>query len=1123
MRDSWRSPERPKFRTDLIVEPASGGESAIFVVRAPGSTSRCTLDDVELSLARLMDGERTVEGIEAEAQRLGIPVSVDRLEKLIRQLAANGLLENAEASVAGASVEAKSNRTFIQYPTRNGGDAPAPGQTPVPGESPPSANNVAVAQERAMPIGSEPAPSTGKTVAVSQPRGLPLGSEPAPSTGRTVAVSQTQGTPLGAEPTPPSERMRALAQDWAAAIDAAVPPSPSSAPPAADSPSSSGPMRALGRNGSAESASAGDSRAERSNGFGTPAPRLGDDSPKSSGNQRALSLELPRTTTEPTMLAVNPGSAPPLGEEAAPPSERRRALSVELPSSSARRGALGDEASSWNPGERLFEPGRAMTEPTMLAVEPVSAPALGDEAPPPSERRRALSGEVSVGSPAALREEVPSSRNPGKLLFEPARAMTEPMMLAVNPATAPRLGDEAPPPSERRRAFPVEMPRIATEAEEWERGELLFESPRTMTEPTLPAVGPGEGRTSASPALGSAPVGGGEPAPARTTRGPLGETTLLDKKPRASAVLVDEPPPIGTLPDLGEETVLETSSRSALALADGPAPSRRDLRASGEAAASAEKSRALQAADDVLSGTLGELGEATVLEKKSRSAPTLGDEAAGSSMTFGALAEPAVLDQKGRPAFPAGIEPVTDPMSVAASPAPVDSPPAGAPTVLDVPAVTAAAEPTVAERPAPATTSPAPNDEYSAARDMTGASGSDETRAMLQAGLTLMKRGWFDEAERTFSQILEKQPQHPEAGTLLEMVRERQARGTPSEIPAFEPPPKPPLTTLEALEAIKPGALWKDRRVVAFAAGLVLLVLFPIAGAVISVPAELVRPAALEPAARAQVSAPSDRVVASVAVEPGDKVDAKQVLATLEMLTAAADRERLSAEVERIEAELAILKRGASAAELAKAKAEAAARSKALKRVMRQLARIKNQNDPALLELEGERKAALAAAREADQRLKLLLQARKTDAVSRKQIELEAARLHKAALDRRADASQILAPVAGRVTTALPKSRVGSEVRQGELLFEVMDTSRMLARLEIAEKALEVRPGAAASFSDGSASAQGKVTRVELVEGTKAIIHVELDNASGALKAGAKGELWISLGERSLWAAAFGD
>ncbi len=91
----WTAPERPKLRRDLETRRVEQGKSIFFELRNPKASATCTLYDIEQSVAQLMDGRRTLEGIMEESRKLGLPTTLDQLVKFIRQLAAYSLIENA--------------------------------------------------------------------------------------------------------------------------------------------------------------------------------------------------------------------------------------------------------------------------------------------------------------------------------------------------------------------------------------------------------------------------------------------------------------------------------------------------------------------------------------------------------------------------------------------------------------------------------------------------------------------------------------------------------------------------------------------------------------------------------------------------------------------------------------------------------------------------------------------------------------------------------------------------------------------------------------------------------------------------------------------------------------------
>ncbi|MFZ5468315.1 MAG: tetratricopeptide repeat protein [Myxococcota bacterium] len=91
----------PLFRPDLKI--ARRASSSLFDVSNPTSAKTFPLYDFELSLARMLDGQRTYAQAVESGQHLGIPVSLDSLGQFIRQLEAYGFLAPAGTKVAEAA------------------------------------------------------------------------------------------------------------------------------------------------------------------------------------------------------------------------------------------------------------------------------------------------------------------------------------------------------------------------------------------------------------------------------------------------------------------------------------------------------------------------------------------------------------------------------------------------------------------------------------------------------------------------------------------------------------------------------------------------------------------------------------------------------------------------------------------------------------------------------------------------------------------------------------------------------------------------------------------------------------------------------------------------------------
>ncbi|MBK7860619.1 MAG: HlyD family efflux transporter periplasmic adaptor subunit [Archangiaceae bacterium] len=93
----------PRFRGDLKVEPKTDSKG-LFEVTDISAGKHFTLYDFELSMARMMDGKRTVQQVLESSTRLAIPVTLEGLEKFVRQLRAYGFVEDgSELTNIGAA------------------------------------------------------------------------------------------------------------------------------------------------------------------------------------------------------------------------------------------------------------------------------------------------------------------------------------------------------------------------------------------------------------------------------------------------------------------------------------------------------------------------------------------------------------------------------------------------------------------------------------------------------------------------------------------------------------------------------------------------------------------------------------------------------------------------------------------------------------------------------------------------------------------------------------------------------------------------------------------------------------------------------------------------------------
>src|SRR3989442_2489701 len=76
---------------------------AVYEVSDPSRDMSFTFQDFEVSLARMLNGERTAGEVVEAAGQIGIPLTLEGLEKFIAQLQRSGLFEKAETVVERSS------------------------------------------------------------------------------------------------------------------------------------------------------------------------------------------------------------------------------------------------------------------------------------------------------------------------------------------------------------------------------------------------------------------------------------------------------------------------------------------------------------------------------------------------------------------------------------------------------------------------------------------------------------------------------------------------------------------------------------------------------------------------------------------------------------------------------------------------------------------------------------------------------------------------------------------------------------------------------------------------------------------------------------------------------------
>jgi len=92
----------PRFRPDLRIEQRPDSRSVVTVTD-PVNGKTFSLYDFELSVARMLDGKRTVIELTEAAGRIGIPVTLESLKSFVRQMQAYGFLALETAEVPATS------------------------------------------------------------------------------------------------------------------------------------------------------------------------------------------------------------------------------------------------------------------------------------------------------------------------------------------------------------------------------------------------------------------------------------------------------------------------------------------------------------------------------------------------------------------------------------------------------------------------------------------------------------------------------------------------------------------------------------------------------------------------------------------------------------------------------------------------------------------------------------------------------------------------------------------------------------------------------------------------------------------------------------------------------------
>jgi multidrug resistance efflux pump len=423
--------------------------------------------------------------------------------------------------------------------------------------------------------------------------------------------------------------------------------------------------------------------------------------------------------------------------------------------------------------------------------------------------------------------------------------------------------------------------------------------------------------------------------------------------------------------------------------------------------------------------------------------------------------------------------------------------------------------------------------------------------------LSLFTKGLLDEARACFEAVLRANPDAPEARTMLELIS---SGGPPKALPAstsgpYEqmreevslaapqlPPPEPraPMATTAAPEtsvaedtASDPMAGPRERRrllqrrivrISLIAAGI-------LATFVVRWPLRVTEECSLVPVSRATVRALADGIIVAVDVDEGSRVNKGQVIARLSDADVKTKLLKATAEVQRLNADMELLKKGSRPEEIARARQMVASRDRELAVAHRALVR----SERAYAEKVGSAQDLETARREsvnkqgdlaqAQAQLRLVKAGARPEEVARKEAEIRGYAAEVALYESLLRGTEIHSPIAGIVTTPKIKDKVGSYVTAGGEVAQVVDLMRMRVEIRVPEREIDaVEVGQPVSVKVSSLPTRaftGEVTWIAqavqpMPNGNVVRVDSEVENPDALLKPEMTGYAEIECGDRPL-------
>ena len=348
------------------------------------------------------------------------------------------------------------------------------------------------------------------------------------------------------------------------------------------------------------------------------------------------------------------------------------------------------------------------------------------------------------------------------------------------------------------------------------------------------------------------------------------------------------------------------------------------------------------------------------------------------------------------------------------------------------------------------------------------------------------------------------------------------------------PEPEEARSTPADIAEEEQASLWRDQRARAWhdrrwLRAVMALVAVTGLAALVPYPLRITSECAIIPSERAKVRSELAGVLAEVLVDEGSSVKKGDVIARIDDRALKAERLRVLAEIDKIEAELATLRQGHRREEIKQQEAVLAARRAEVQfagkdaRRRTQMAREGVGSNQAAEAASRELETRRQAMAEAQAALKLLLAGSRPEEVAAHEALLHRAQAELAFVDERLAMAVVRAPIDGEILTPRFRERIHEGVEAGALICEIANLRRMRAEVLVPEREVDVialgMPTLVKVESYPTHPFEGKVGFIApAVDGDDKHVRVvvELANPQGLLKSNMTGYGEIEAGKRSV-------